>query len=209
MSEVSRVPIYNKADSALWFIMCEISFALPCLKPKTESITKFNSIVSPLPPEVASLMRDILTNPDKIHPYNHLKTVLINRSVETSQEEISQLLFSEELDLTLDKAAEISDRILEVTPIPMEIHAVNKNNTSSFEQELLLEIEKLNARIEKIKLSCHCSRFRRCSCQQRFRDSSKNRDFSVCRYHHHFGNNCKPEKCVSPCKFQGNGNGDE
>ncbi|GBO44223.1 Retrovirus-related Pol polyprotein from transposon 17.6 [Araneus ventricosus] len=136
-------------------------------------------------------------NPDATDPYTHLKTELINRSGESSQQEIRQLLSGEELgtrkpsellrnmkrraetlkvpetfmlelflqrlptsvhtilaavtDLTLDKAAEISDRILEVTPVPMEIHAVNKNN--SMEEKLLCEIEKLNARIDKLEFS--------------------------------------------------------
>ncbi|GBN16646.1 Transposon Ty3-G Gag-Pol polyprotein [Araneus ventricosus] len=64
-------------------------------------------------------------------------------------------------DLTLDKAAEISDRILEVTPVPMEIHAVNKNNSNSMEEKLLSEIEKLNARIDKLEFSRSRSPFRR------------------------------------------------
>ncbi|GBM76652.1 hypothetical protein AVEN_234870-1 [Araneus ventricosus] len=171
MSEVGavQIPVYNRSDPALWFIMCESTFKLAVPKPITESVTKFNYVVSHLPPEVASLVRDILMNPDATDPYTHLKTELINRSGESSQQEIRQLLSGEELgtrkpsellrnmkrraetlkvpetfmlelflqrlptsvqtilaavtDLTLDKAAEISDRILEVTPVPMEIHA--------------------------------------------------------------------------------------
>ncbi|GFV93784.1 uncharacterized protein TNCV_366831 [Trichonephila clavipes] len=110
-------------------------------------------------------------------------------------------------DLTLDKATEISDRIREFTRIPKEIYAVNKNNTNSFEQKLLREIEKLNARIEKIELSRHRSPFRRNSSQQELRDSSSNRDFFGW-YHHRFGKNFHLEKC-SHCKFQGNGNCEE
>ncbi|GBN40543.1 hypothetical protein AVEN_120932-1 [Araneus ventricosus] len=56
-------------------------------------------------------------------------------------------------DIALDKADEISDRILEVTPVPMEIHVVNKNNSNSMEEKLLCEIEKLNARIDKLEFS--------------------------------------------------------
>ncbi|GBM91705.1 hypothetical protein AVEN_14911-1 [Araneus ventricosus] len=62
-----------------------------------ESVTKFNYVVSHLPPEVASLVRDILMNPDATDPYTHLKTELINRSGESSQQEIRQLLSGEEL----------------------------------------------------------------------------------------------------------------
>ncbi|GBM04010.1 Transposon Ty3-I Gag-Pol polyprotein [Araneus ventricosus] len=209
MSEVGavQIPVYNRSNPALWFIMCESTFKLAVPKPITESVTKFNYVVSHLPPEVASLVRDILMNPYATDPYTHLKTELINRSGESSQQEIRQLLSGEELgtrkpsellrnmkrraetlkvpetfmlelflqrlptsvqtilaavtDLTLDKAAEISDRILKVTPVPMEIHAVNKNNSNSMEEKLLCEIEKLNARIHKLEFSRSRSPFRR------------------------------------------------
>ncbi|GBN24085.1 hypothetical protein AVEN_15285-1 [Araneus ventricosus] len=263
MSDVGaiQIPVYNRLDPALWFIMCESTFELAVPKPITESVTKFNYVVSHLPPEVASLVRDILKNPDATDPYTHLKTELINRSGESSQQEIRQLLSGEELgtrkpsellrnmkrraetlkvpgtfmlelflqrfadistnflhltnileavtDLTLDKAAEISDRILEVTPVPMEIHAVNKNNSNSMEKKLLCEIEKLNARIDKLEFSRSRSPFRRNGSNQRSRGNSQNRNSSVCWYHRRFGKNCKPEKCVSPCNFQGNENGEE
>ncbi|GBN95167.1 Retrovirus-related Pol polyprotein from transposon opus [Araneus ventricosus] len=99
MSEVGavQIPVYNRSDPALWFIMCESTFKLAVPKPITESVTKFNYVVSHLPPEVASLVRDILMNPDATDPYTHLKTELINRSGESSQQEIRQRLSGEEL----------------------------------------------------------------------------------------------------------------
>ncbi|GBM62676.1 hypothetical protein AVEN_257273-1 [Araneus ventricosus] len=99
MSEVGavQIPVYNRSDPALWFIMCESTFKLAVPKPITEPVTKFNYVVSHLPPEVASLVRDILMNPDATYPYTHLKTELINRSGEYSQQEIRQLLSGEEL----------------------------------------------------------------------------------------------------------------
>ncbi|GBN09177.1 hypothetical protein AVEN_186920-1 [Araneus ventricosus] len=173
-------------------------------------------------------------NPDATDPYTHLKTELINRSGESSQQEIRQLLSGEELgtrkpsellrnmklraetlkvpeifmlelflqrlptsvqtilaavtDLTLDKAAEISDRILEVTPVPMEIHAVNKNNSNFMEEKLLSEIEKLNARIDKLEFSRSRSPFRRNRSNQRSRGNSQNRNSSVCWYHRRLKN---------------------
>ncbi|GBN50370.1 hypothetical protein AVEN_2444-1 [Araneus ventricosus] len=48
--------------------------------------------------KVASLVRGILMNPDGTDPYTHLKTELINRSGESSQQEIRQLLSGEELE---------------------------------------------------------------------------------------------------------------
>ncbi|GBN10740.1 hypothetical protein AVEN_136586-1 [Araneus ventricosus] len=194
-------------------------------------------------------------NSDVTDPYTHLETELINRSGDSSQQEIRQLLSGEELgtrkpsdllrnmrlraetlmvpeifmlelflqrlptsvqtilaavtDQTLDKAAEISDRILGVTPVRMEIYAANKNNSNSAEKKLLLEIEKLNARIDKLEFSRSRSPFRRNRCNQRSRGNSQNRNSSVCWYHRRLRKNCKPEKCVSPCNFQGNENGEE
>lgn len=201
MSEVNsvQIPLYNRSDPALWFIMCESTFALAKPQPITQSITKYNYCVSNLPPEIASLMRDVLMNPDANDPYLALKTQLINRSGESSQQEIRHLLSGEELgsrkpsdllrsmkrraeslnvpdklmlelflqrlpsavqtilaavsDLTLAKAAEIADRILEVTPSPVETFAVSNSDEQSIEQRLFREIEKINERIDSLSFS--------------------------------------------------------
>ncbi|GBM27013.1 hypothetical protein AVEN_256945-1 [Araneus ventricosus] len=97
-----------------------------------------------------------------------------------------QTILAAVTDLTLDKAAEISGRILDVTPVPMEIHVVNKNNSNSMEENLLCEIEKLNARIDKLEFSCSLSPFRRNRSNQRSRGNSQNRNSSVCWYHRRF-----------------------
>ncbi|GFW07498.1 transposon Ty3-I Gag-Pol polyprotein [Trichonephila clavipes] len=66
MSEVSavQIPLYNISDPTLWFIMCESIFALATPKPITKSVTSYNYIVANLPPNTASLVRDILMYPD-------------------------------------------------------------------------------------------------------------------------------------------------
>ncbi|GBM78843.1 hypothetical protein AVEN_157804-1 [Araneus ventricosus] len=43
-------------------------------------------------------------------------------------------------ELALDKAAEIADRIIEVSPSPIETFAVSKKNEQSLETKLFLEI---------------------------------------------------------------------
>ncbi|GFU47313.1 transposon Ty3-G Gag-Pol polyprotein [Trichonephila clavipes] len=84
MSEVRVVefPLYNTSDPTLWFIMCEITFTLATPKPITESVTKYNYIVANLPPDTASLVRDILMRPDVTDPYAQVRNELINRSGE-------------------------------------------------------------------------------------------------------------------------------
>lgn len=253
MSEVHavQIPAYNRSDPALWFVMCESTFALATPKAITESLTKYNYVVSHLPPDIASLIRDVLMKPDNTDPYAKLKTELINRSGESSQQEIRQLLSGEELgtrkpsellrnmkrraeslnvpdnlmmelflqrlpasvqtilaavsDLTLDKAAEISDRILEVTPSPVENFAVSQTNEQcSTEDKLLREIEKIHKRIDRLTFSRNRSPFRGDKYRIRSRNDSKNRNSSLCWYHRRFGKNCRSDKCVQPCSWQGN-----
>ncbi|GFU17880.1 retrovirus-related Pol polyprotein from transposon gypsy [Trichonephila clavipes] len=162
--------------------MCESTFALATPKPITESVTKYNYIVANLPPNTASLVRDILMHPDATDPYTQIKnpthksfrrivSQLINRSGESFQQEARKLFSEEELgsrkpsellrnmkrraatlnvddklmmelflqrlpssvqtilaavsDLTLNKAADIAARILEVSPSPIETFAVS------------------------------------------------------------------------------------
>ncbi|GFR31109.1 uncharacterized protein TNCT_58221 [Trichonephila clavata] len=54
-------------------------------------------------------------------------------------------------DLTLDKAADIADRIFEVSPSPIETFSVSKEQ--SLESKLFREIEKLNQRIDRLSIS--------------------------------------------------------
>ena len=251
MSEVNavQIPLYNRSDPMLWFIMCESTFALATPKAITESVTKYNYIVSHLPPDIASLVRDVLLKPDATDPYTQLKTEIINRSGESTQQEIRQLLSGEELgsrkpsellrnmkrraeslsvpdklmlelflqrlpstvqtilaavsDLTLDKAAEISDKILEVTPSPVENFAVSHSSATSTDEKIFHEIEKLNKRIDRLSFSRSRSPFRQ-NRNYREKSASKSRDSSVCWYHRRFGKKCREDKCVKPCSWQGN-----
>ncbi|GFX98836.1 hypothetical protein TNCV_1504121 [Trichonephila clavipes] len=235
MTEVNavQIPAYNKSDPALWFIMCESTFALATPKPITESITKYNYIVSHIPPDIASLVRDILIKPDATDPYGNLKTELINRSGESSTQEIRQLLSGEELgsrrpsellrnmtrraetfnvpeklmlelflqrlpsrvqsilaavsDLTLAKAAEISDRIFEVTPTPVETYAISGASATTTEDRLFREIEKLNKRIDSLSFSRSRLPYRYNKHYHR-NNRSKSRDSSICWYHRRFAN---------------------
>ncbi|GFX61683.1 retrovirus-related Pol polyprotein from transposon gypsy [Trichonephila clavipes] len=195
---INRTPPYG--------LSCVKAFALATPKPITESIIKYNYIVSHIPPDIASLVRDILIKPDATDPYGNLKTELINRSGESSTQEIRQLLSGEELgsrrpsellrnmtrcaetfnvpeklmlelflqrlpsrvqsilaavsDLTLAKAAEISDRIFEVTPTPVETYAISGASATTTEDRLFREIEKLNKRIDSLSFSRSRSPYR-------------------------------------------------
>ncbi|GFT68385.1 transposon Tf2-6 polyprotein [Trichonephila clavipes] len=58
---------------------------------------KFNYIVSSLPPEAAEIVRDVIITADETDPYSAIKTQLIQRTSESSLQEIPNLLTGEEL----------------------------------------------------------------------------------------------------------------
>lgn len=249
-SNAVMLPPYNRSDPALWFVICESTFNL-APKPITNSKHKYHHIVSQLPPEIASLVRDILIKPDSEDPYKILKNEIIKRSGGLSpQQNIHQLLSGEELgtrkpsellrsmrrlsenlevpdsfmlelflqrlpnsvktvlaavaDLDLEKAAEIADRILEVTPPPLQINAVRTGKSGSLEERLLGEFEKLNSRLNKLEYSRSRSPARGRKNYPRSRSNSENNEKNICWFHKRFGANCKPEKCVQPCNFPEN-----
>ncbi|XP_023216998.1 uncharacterized protein LOC111619504 [Centruroides sculpturatus] len=99
MAEIGavKIPPYNFSDPALWFHMCESTFALGSPKLITGSATKFNYVVAHLPPEVSSTVKDIIISPDHTDLYSHIKVELITRSSKSSQQELQKLLAGEQL----------------------------------------------------------------------------------------------------------------
>ncbi|GFQ74894.1 transposon Tf2-9 polyprotein [Trichonephila clavata] len=198
MAEITAVKIlpYNFSDPQLWFFTCERTFALGVPKAITDTCTKFKYIVSNLPPEAAAIVRDLIITPDETDPYGAIKAQLIQRTGESSQQEIRKLLTGEELGdrkpsellrtmnrrasshnvpkelmlelflqqlptsvqtilasitpITVEKAAEVADRILEVsTPnVSLSTNAI----ASSSENRILQEIERLNRRIDDLTI---------------------------------------------------------
>lgn len=244
MSEVSavRIPPYNFNDVSLWFAMCEHSFELAHPRAITESRTKFNYISANLPPEAASVVRDLIIKRSDTTPYEDLKTQLIKRTSDSSQSEIRKLLSGEQLGdrkpsdllrvmqrraeshkvsnelmlelflshlpshvqsilasispLSLDKASEVADRILEYNPAAVNAVSVPSNSNS----EILCEIKKLNDRIKQLELRRSRSPFRRHSFE-RSRSSSKDSK-QFCWYHKRFGKNAR--KCSESRSFSKN-----
>lgn len=240
-----KIPTYNFQDPALWFTMCEATFELGTPKPITESKTKFNYIISHLPPEAATIIRDVITNPDKTEPYEQIKKELIKRCGESAHQEIKRLLSGEHLGdrrpsellrtmrrhaethkvpdelmlelflnhlptsvqtilaaiqpLTLQKAAEVADRVMEVAPA-VSVSACSVSPVSSIEDRLLAEIQKLHLRIDKISRVRGRSRSR----NRGSRERSAPKSYDTCWYHFKFGDNA--QKCVPPCKFSSKNN---
>ncbi|GBN60754.1 hypothetical protein AVEN_181465-1, partial [Araneus ventricosus] len=92
-----KMPPFNFGDPQLWFIMAEATFQLAIPKPITASATKYNYCVAHLSPEAAAIVRDVITCPDKDHPYKQLKEELIKMCGESKSQEIRCLLAGEQL----------------------------------------------------------------------------------------------------------------
>lgn len=91
------VPPFIKMDPLLWFHMLESTFELATPKPITESKTKYNYVVAHLPPDIATVVRDIIMQPDGTDPYLDLKKKVIERCSESRSHEIRRLLAGESL----------------------------------------------------------------------------------------------------------------
>ncbi|GFV19013.1 hypothetical protein TNCV_4758981 [Trichonephila clavipes] len=235
-----KIPAYNFHDPALWFTMRDSTFQLGCPKAITDSKTKFNYIIAHLPPEAATIIRDVIMNPDPVEPYEKAKMELIKRSGESSHQEIRKLLIGEELGdrrpsellrvmrrraeshsvpddlmlelfqqhlptrvqsilaaispLTLEKAAAVADRVMEVTPIAVSACSVSSDK-NSIESHILEEIKKLNLRIDEISRSRSRSRNRNLPFHKR--NHSKSKTYEQCWYHYKFGS--AAQKCHPPC----------
>ncbi|GFW29869.1 transposon Tf2-9 polyprotein [Trichonephila clavipes] len=87
----------GEINPQLWFSTCERTFALGILKAITDTRPKFNCIVSNLPSEAAAIVRDLVITPDETDPYGAIKAQLIQRTFESSQQEIRKLLIGEDL----------------------------------------------------------------------------------------------------------------
>ncbi|GFW57508.1 transposon Tf2-9 polyprotein [Trichonephila clavipes] len=247
MAEITavKIPPYNFSDPQLWFSTCERTFALGVPKAITDTCTKFNYIVSNLPPEATANVRDLIITRNETDPYGTIKAQLIQRTGESSQQEIRKLLTGEELGdrmpsqllrtmnrraashnvpkdlmlelflrqlptsvqtilasitpITVEKAAEVADKILEVsTP---NVSLSTKAIASSSENRILQEIERLHNRIDYIKMRQRTPE-RRNNSSPRNRSFSRSRESDCCWYHRKFQE--RTNKCIShtPCSYK-------
>ncbi|GFV79135.1 uncharacterized protein TNCV_2613211 [Trichonephila clavipes] len=146
--------------------MLESTFESAVPKPITDERTKYNYCVAHLSPDAAMAVRDVILSPGSINPYSKLKDEVIARCGESKSQEIRRLLPGEEIEsqlppnvqsilasiqpLTAQKASEVADRILEVTPV--QVSAVSKyssvNSDDSSESKLLKELKLLRQEVK-------------------------------------------------------------
>lgn len=68
-----------------------------CRKKVTTQISKFDYVVSPLPPSAASLIRDVIRTPPDEESCDTLQVTLIRRTAVSEQRKLCQLVTYEEL----------------------------------------------------------------------------------------------------------------
>ncbi|GFQ92768.1 uncharacterized protein TNCT_532641 [Trichonephila clavata] len=109
--------------------------------------------------------------------------------------------------LTAQKASEVADRILEVTPAQVSAVSIyiRANSDDCSESELLKELKFLRQEVKELRRSRSFSRNR---FNSRNRGKSPKPTVSnLCWYHYKFA--AKARKCIQPCSFQENINGQE
>jgi hypothetical protein len=104
--------------------------------------------------------------------------------------------------LMLEKAAEVADRVMEVTP--MQVSAFSVTSVDSVENRLLEEIKKLNLRVDELSRGTRRNQSRG-NRARRTRSKSQQNKFDTCWYHFKFGENAR--ECIPPCKFKKNAHG--
>ncbi|XP_064472586.1 uncharacterized protein LOC135387161 [Ornithodoros turicata] len=89
-----RLPPFWPANPTIWFVQVECQFQLAGI---TTQATKYQHVVSVLPPEVASDVTDILCAPSGPTSYDTLKAAIIQRTMASHRKRFQQLLSVEDL----------------------------------------------------------------------------------------------------------------
>lgn len=89
-----HLPPFWAADPLVWFAQVEAQFSLANV---VSEKTKYGHVVSKLPPEIASDVRELLLNPPTTNAYTQLKDLLLERVTASAQKRLRQLLTAEEL----------------------------------------------------------------------------------------------------------------
>ncbi|GFR15394.1 uncharacterized protein TNCT_268001 [Trichonephila clavata] len=130
MEDISavKIPAFVSSDPALWFGMLESTFELAVPKPITDIRIKYNYYVAHLSPDAAIAVRD------RLQP--NVQSILASIQPRTAQ-----------------KATEVADRILVVTPV--QINAVSKysgaNSDDCNELKLFKELKLLRQEVKELR----------------------------------------------------------
>ncbi|CAI9728498.1 Hypothetical predicted protein [Octopus vulgaris] len=89
-----KIPPFWTHDPTLWFHHIEAQFASHRI---SSDAARLSHVISSLSPEITNVIRDLIMAPPGSVSYEVFKTTLINRTSESQQKRLHQLLISEEL----------------------------------------------------------------------------------------------------------------
>lgn len=89
-----HLPPFFREDPHLWFLQAEAQLAARGI---SDEKVRFGLIVSALPSDIISEVRDCLVRPPDVNPYTHLKETLTKRVGRSEQQNIQRLLSTEQL----------------------------------------------------------------------------------------------------------------
>ena len=89
-----KIPPFRLSYPMLWFAQVEAQFLLRGI---TVQLTKFHHILANLSQDIATKVRDLLTNPPEGNPYDVLMETHVKRTTLTEQRRLQQLLSTEHL----------------------------------------------------------------------------------------------------------------
>lgn len=89
-----KLPVFLKADPELWFAAAETRFRTHSVRAE---MRKFELCIDSLPPEILMDVRDLVLQPPATEPYATLKKELLQRTSDSQQRRLQQLLTQEEL----------------------------------------------------------------------------------------------------------------
>ncbi|KAA3671730.1 uncharacterized protein DEA37_0012811, partial [Paragonimus westermani] len=90
-----HLPTFWNSHPAVWFRLAEVQFQT---RRVTDSYTMFPHVVSELPVEIVQEASNVIMNPHPSEPYEHLKSILLKRIIESEQSGLEQLISGLELD---------------------------------------------------------------------------------------------------------------
>lgn len=88
------LPPFWPKNPRVWFTQVEAQFHLRRI---TTQLSRFYHVVASLPPNVADEIDDVLTEPPREDAYDHLKSILLERTTASERSRIQQLLTAQEL----------------------------------------------------------------------------------------------------------------
>ncbi|CAI9724438.1 Hypothetical predicted protein [Octopus vulgaris] len=89
-----KIPPFWTHDPTLWFYHIEAQFASHRI---LSDASRLSHVIGSLSPEITNVIRDLIMAPPGSVSYEVFKTTLINRTSESQQKRLHQLLISEEL----------------------------------------------------------------------------------------------------------------